>query len=84
MRTLLLGIGLVIMSCGNNDDNWSGTFYPDRSDLTVHRPFGTFESLEDCRAAATAIMHEGADYECAYHCERHEVFDVNICERVER
>lgn len=73
-RTMTLALPLLLMvtSCGS--DTWEGFVYPNRNDLTRHRNVGRFASLEDCRAAARALLTElraleRGDYECGKSCD---------------
>ena len=60
-------LALSLTACG---EEWTAFAYPDKNDLTVHKEFGPFESLEACRdAAMAAIDINRGDYECGLNCE---------------
>ena len=68
----LVLVALLSTSCGQ--EQWSGTVYPDRSNLRNSRSIGTYSSLQDCRAAAQIQINrlpepQMADYECGLNCK---------------
>ena len=82
----LLVVGGFSYACS---EEWEGFVYPNKNDLTTHRNIGVFNSLEECRAAATATLQGlnalgRGDYECGLNCRYEEGFTVKICEATER
>ena len=70
-------------------ERWEGFVYPNKSDLTVHKNIGEFESLESCRSAARNKLYElnsvsKGDYECGLNCEFKSNYGINICEETKR
>ena len=56
----LIGAALLVVlvggyACGD-PDNYRLFVYPNRSDLTVHREFGPYDSVEQARDKASAQM----------------------------
>lgn len=70
---------------GFSEDEWSGFVYPDRNNLSRHQFVGVYGSLDDCRAAANAIIRQAqwssSDYECGLNCEPDEdLGGLLVCE----
>ncbi len=89
IRCLLVVVcvgGLV--ACGQQ--TWTGTIYPDRTDLTRSAALGTFDSLDSCRAACqSALANRGAedsgDYECGLNCKPDpDLGGILVCSRTTR
>ncbi len=86
--TLLLAVVVSTLLFGCSEE-WEGFVYPNRGNLLVDIPIGTFKSLQECRAAAQARLEqlgalERGDYECGLNCKRREDSRLAICERTER
>lgn len=71
-------------------ESWTGVFYPDRSNLTIHEIVGEFESLESCRnfiirKIDTLEEPNLSDWECGLNCKP---FDGDpemlLCAKTER
>ena len=85
---LLLVAVLVSAPLFGCSEEWEGFVYPNRNNLLVDIPIGTFKSLQECRAAAQAMLErlgalERGDYECGLNCKRREGSHLLICERTE-
>ena len=79
-------LGLLFGACGAEE--WTGTIYPDRSNLTIYTSVGTFDSLESCRQACKSGLADreataDGGYECGLNCETSE-YGIMICDRTER
>jgi hypothetical protein len=66
---------LTLTACG---DKWDAYVYPDKTRLSASAHLGPFESLAECRAAASARLAEFSrqtlpgivgDYECGKNCD---------------
>ena len=65
----LIVVTVIVLACGN--DEWHGFVYP--GGAFNSRDIGTFPSLEACRSAARAYLHQVnasgvGDYECGLNC----------------
>lgn len=75
MRNLLIIVStmvmLVVSGCGS--DQWSGAVYPDRKNILIQKSAGNFDTLEECKTGAMALL-ESLDaldkgyYECGKNC----------------
>jgi hypothetical protein len=83
-RTALLiavcSAALLLAACSGDRHEWQGTVYPKTGVEPFDLRIGHFETLEQCRAAALAILTKtvpepGAapDYECGRNCETSKV-----------
>jgi hypothetical protein len=72
---LALLASLALTACG---DKWDAYVYPDKTRLSVSAHLGPFESLAECRAAASARLADFSrqtlpgivgDYECGKNCD---------------
>ena len=83
MIGLLMMMGLVVgvVGCGE-PDNYRLFIYPDRHDLTVHREFGPYDSVEKARNEANSEMsrYSNGDYEIGKNCEKKSYTTLWICE----
>ena len=80
-----LGVAAVLAVTACSGQEWTGTVYPDGSNLSRSETLGTFSSLEACRSACVDELERlGAsgrgDYECGLNCRPHDHFDVLICD----
>ena len=90
-RQLLTPLALLIFGCslgGCQPDAWTGTIYPDGSNLARSITIGMFDSLESCRQACQSVLAQrGAtadgEYECGLNCRPLGEYGVMICERTE-
>lgn len=71
----LLAIALCIFLVGCEKHSWEGLVYPKTGKVPYDLALGHFSTLEECRAAAKAVLskthaEEGAtpEYECGYKC----------------
>ena len=80
---LLILVG--VYACGDLD-NYRLFVYPNRSDLTVHREFGPYDSVEQARDKASAQMdkYSDGDYEIGKNCERRSDTTLWVCEETFR
>lgn len=88
---------LAVLLAGCDRAPWQGWVYPSASDLTDDIPIGRFDSLEQCRGSAKAVLarteerRDGdgeaikGDYECGYKCKPDGgMSGSNVCEKTER
>ena len=67
---LILGI-FVLKKC---TDRWTGIVYPDKSNLSIFKKIGEFNSLEVCRNEAVSVLRRissqySGDFECGLNCK---------------
>lgn len=98
MRGLLLVcLTLLLSACDRTNPEWQGWVYPDAAYLPDDIPIGRFESLQDCRASARALIGRLAerrdadgneiieDFECGYKCKPDGgLGGLNVCEKTEK
>ena len=82
-------VGLSYLFGCWEDDKWTGSVYPNKHNLTVHRKVpGEYSTLEACRAVALEMIRDNgwrnADYECGLNCEPFGSGLINICEETLR
>jgi hypothetical protein len=93
----VIAAALSPLLTGCDQAPWQGWVYPAASDLTDDIPIGHFESLEQCRASAKAILvrtnerqgEDGSsmtgDYECGFKCKPDGgLGGLNVCEKTEK
>ncbi len=85
-RLCILGVSMVLL-VGCSEEEWRGFVYPNKSDLTQYRVVGVYNSLDQRRSAALAVIVAGgwgaqADNECGLICEPSSL--SMICERTAR
>ena len=68
---MMVGVLMGMSGCVE-PDNYRLFIYPDRHDLTVHREFGPYDSVEKARNKANAEMsiYSNGDYEIGKNCKR--------------
>ena len=66
---------VCVLAAGCEKHNWEGLVYPKTGQMPFDLAIGHFATLEECRAAAKAVLaktrpEEGAvpEYECGYKC----------------
>lgn len=95
MRPGILLTALLLTACQKPE--WKGWVYPNRSDLADDIPLGAFETLEQCRASALAVLERTqerrdengdeivGDYECGFQCKPDGgLGGLNVCKKTER
>ena len=67
-------ISILLISCGENSDNYVLRVYPDKTNLLNDISLEGYTSLENCRLAANKMIYENkftnADYECGKNCRK--------------
>ena len=69
---ILLIAGIFILN--KCTDRWTGIVYPDRSNLSIFKNIGEFNSLELCRNEAVSVLRKNSgqysgDFECGLNCK---------------
>lgn len=89
MPYLIIGyfVAAYLLNWWPFEEEWQGYVYPNRNDLTIDKYAGTYNTLEDCRAASLALLRsvsslERGDYECGLNCKPEGM--LNICEDTKR
>jgi hypothetical protein len=77
---LVLGCLLAYRFFLQQDENWLGLVYPDRTDLLRHEVVGEFPSLNECLDRVRAEVDDRGSYECGLNC-RQRPSGLNVCER---
>jgi hypothetical protein len=95
-RSRTFGIGILATLAGCQQATWKGWIYPDGSNLTRSVPIGAFDTLEQCRLSATALLGtiqlqgpDGeritGDYECGLNCKAENTpGGLNVCDETAR
>ena len=91
LLVILLAVGAYFLYQGRSStEEWTGVFYPNRSNLTVHQIVGNFDTLDMCRSeligrANSQENPNNADWECGLDCRPYEGDpEMLICEKTER
>jgi hypothetical protein len=71
----------LLASCGSNDD-YRLFVYPSKHDLSVHREFGPYKSMDEARdeAATQMTKYPRGDYEIGKNCRKREGISLWVCE----
>jgi len=83
---------LCLASCDGWNFEWQGWVYPNGADLTRDVAIGRFQTAEECRRSAQALLanfnvtnhedgsHVAGDYECGRACKKSgELGGLNVC-----
>ncbi|MDH5523923.1 MAG: hypothetical protein OEY01_08010 [Desulfobulbaceae bacterium] len=73
---------LMLMMTGCGSEQWSGVVYPDKKNILIQKNAGTFQSLEECKTGAMALLEtlgalDTGFYECGKNCKN--TFEM-VCE----
>jgi hypothetical protein len=86
---VVIVVAAAALATGGCTDTWEGFVYPNRSNLRNSHSVGTFRSLDDCRAAARALLAnlnalDRGDYECGRNCDNGSRHGVKVCKETVR
>lgn len=78
---VMVVIFMALTGCGDSD-SYRLFVYPSRNDLTVHREFGPFDTVNEARDEADDQMsgYPNGDYEIGKNCERRSNTTLWVCE----
>jgi hypothetical protein len=85
---LVIGVAYCADCWPFSRDRWKGWVYPNRGNLSESTFVGDYDRLEDCRAAALAVLraHHAeitGDYECGRGCKPWQA-GMYVCEETVR
>lgn len=75
---------LLLTSCDDRPEAWTGWAYPNRENLTYSVSLTGFRTFEQCQEATIGALRtfsdpDAGDYECGFKCRWDPNFQTNVC-----